>query len=251
MNNLEVTIDYVENAAVSINLPDKRIWIDINPEVLTPDFSCVRPEDWDIVKTDKKYAPTEVIFTHCHPDHYSEKRTHEISEIYPDVKIFLPAGPCTSGGFLKEINPEGQKAEYLTGAEYTYKDGELELYFFKTLHSYKVFETVPHYSLFIKYAGKCIFVSGDAKITDDVLINKLESTDIDLAIVNFPWVTMEKTRTVLRESVNPKHALLVHIPSADYNHSHYREITENGASHVDFCSVKLAMEPMKTFKFSL
>ena len=253
MDKLKVTIEFAENMAMCIKFPGKKIWIDINPHIDTPSFSYVKNDQWNIIKTDPKWAPpTEVFFTHLHADHYSDYRTEEISELFPEVPIISPFGFCFGGGKKYQQETEEIPGIRIHGYDdYVYESEGLKATFIRTVHSSKYFIDAPHRSILLEYGGKSVFISGDAHVTEPMLVDRLENMHVDLAIVNFPWITMEKTRSVLENYMAPSHVLLVHIPGPDHDFDGYRALTAGCTAYLKTPDVKSALTPMSTFEFML
>lgn len=248
---MKISVYYTVNMGMCIRTPGHNVWVDLFPDVKTPSFSKMEDKDWDRVKTDPALKPTEICQTHCHPDHYSFYRMAECATLFPDTKIMVPEGIALSsmGGHI--FTADDLPVTHINGSEYIYEEGGLRIRFLKTIHSTASFFNVPHYSIFLTQEYKNIFISGDAHLTEESLIEELALSRVDLAILNFPWTSISRGRYLTENVINPRHALFVHIPNIEDNADGYREAAENGASVLNVPDVRLAMTPYTEFTYDL
>ena len=248
---MKVTVYYSVNMGMCICTPGQRVWIDFFPDVKTPTFSKLENRDWDRLKNEPSLRPTEICQTHCHPDHYSFYRMAECTSLFPEARIFVPAGTALSSmnGYI--YTADDLPVTHISGNEYIYEERDLRIRFLKTIHSNAAFFDVPHYSIFLTQERKNIFISGDAHLTENSLIEELACTRTDLAILNFPWASISRGRDLTENVVNPRHVLLVHIPNEADNSEGYREAAENGAAMLNVPDVRLAMTPFTEFSYDL
>lgn len=248
---MKVTVYYTVNMGMCIRLPSHNVWIDAFPDMKTPAFSRMEDADWDRFKSDLSLKPTEILITHCHPDHYSHARMAECTALFPEAVSLVPAGTALSSMYGYVFTADDLPVTLITGNEYIYESGGLRIRMFRSIHSSKIYYGVPHYSVFLEQEGKTIFVSGDAHVTGEDLADELERTKIDLAILNFPWTSISRGREYTEQMIRPEHALFVHIPNAEDNNNGYREAAESGASLLDVPDIRLAMTPYTEFSYDL
>lgn len=249
---MKITIYYSVNMGMCVALPGHNVWVDAFPDYKTPSFSKMTDDEWEHMKRVKAVRPTEIIHTHCHPDHFSLERAEECAVLFPDAVFISPVSPVQSRETGLVVTPDHLPGIHVSGEEYTYTAGAgFSIRFVKTQHSSPRFANVPHYSIFIRCDGRSIFISGDARIHEDNFEGLFDSAGTDLAILNFPWASVSKGRELVKNVIRPKHVLLVHIPNAEDNIDHYREIAEGSADSLDVSDVKLALTPYTEFSYDL
>lgn len=242
------------NSGVCIIFPDrKKVWIDFVHDLKTPLWPTVSDEMWETIKGDSAlYPPDIVLFTHVHPDHYSKKKTGELLKDHPGTPVILPKGATYSSYFKREFSADDLSgADLVSGetAERTF--GDLTVLFTKSLHSGKEYVDTPHYCIELKYKGKSIFISGDAKLSSEELCDRLEFVKADLAVMNFPWASVSKGREILSDTLKPSHLLLVHLPDQKDDPFHYMDSAENGAGLLDLPDIRLMRRPFQKEVFDL
>ena len=80
-----------------------KIWIDALHDTLVPGFSILHIDQWEQMKRQEPFqSPDAIVFTHCHPDHYSRALTEEALMTWPQSRLILP-------------EPEFPQAEVLHG----------------------------------------------------------------------------------------------------------------------------------------
>lgn len=248
---MKISVYYTVNMGMCIRTPGHNVWVDIFPDIKTPAFSKMEDADWDRVKTDPAIKPTEILMTHCHPDHYSHSRMAECTALFPEAAMLVPAGTALSSinGYI--FTADDLPVTHVSGNEFIYEAGGLHIRMLKSEHSSEKYADVPHYSIFLTQEEKTIFISGDAHVTGEALYDELEKTKIDLAILNFPWTSLSRGRSLTEHVVAPEHVLFVHIPNAEDNNNGYREVAESGSSVLRVPDVRLAMTPYTEFSYDL
>jgi L-ascorbate metabolism protein UlaG (beta-lactamase superfamily) len=220
----EIKVTLSANAGVAIQIDKHRIWVDALHNEKQAGFSAVTPELYQkILSNDAFQAPSYICVTHCHPDHYSEAMVKEASKRWPTAQLCLPL----------------QKASKVT-------DGDLELEFIRLPHEGAQYADVLHYGILIGFGGKHILIPGDCETASPVLAQAIGERQIDLAILNFPWVTLSKGRTFLTQCLKPKHILLCHLPFEADDANGFRKSAERNAQLLPQMDVRLLSEPLQT-----
>ncbi len=219
MANIQVTLS--ANAGVSIQIHKHRIWVDVLHEDKQPGFSAVSRELFEkILASDAFMAPDYICVTHDHPDHYSRRLVARACELWPAAKL------CIAKPFKLE-------------------DGDLTLEFIRLPHEGAQYADVVHYGILITAAGKHILIPGDCETAAPALTQAVGKRQIDLAILNFPWVTLSKGRAFLQQ-IKPKHILLCHLPFEADDGNGFRKSAERNARLLPQMDVRLLSEPLQT-----
>ena len=193
---MKLTITLTANAGVFLRFGEKgpKIGIDALHDTKTPEFSCLSPEQvGEIFALLDGDAPDALLVTHDHPDHYSAELSERVMQRYKDCRVIKPWSA-----------PEKEKRSYeVKGAEIT----ALPL-----PHRFaERFPGVENYAFLIEYAGKSVFVSGDAEPLSDEMLKLSETLRPDAVLLPFLWVTFSKHRRVL-DAMAPKNTAFLHLP---------------------------------------
>ncbi len=192
-----MTITLTANAGVILELGGRRIWVDALHDRKTPPFSTVSATLWE--KMQEFPAPDYILYTHCHPDHYSENLTRSAQNRWPSAKIIAPEGP-----FFGQMS--------LT-------DGDLEIRFVPMPHEGEQYKYVVHYGIFLSVSGEKVLISGDCALGAE----ELAGEEADVLILDFPWLTTSKGREFMRKHFQNAEKVLVHLPFAEDDRFGYRK----------------------------
>lgn len=219
----EIKVTLSANAGVAIQIDKHRIWVDALHNEKQAGFSAVTPELYQEILSNAAFqSPDYICVTHCHPDHYSEEMVKEAVKRWPTARLCLP----------------------LRGA-YKVTDGDLELAFIRLPHEGAQYADVLHYGILIGCGGKHILIPGDCETASPVLSQAIGERQIDLAILNFPWVTLSKGRAFLTQLLKPKQILLCHLPFEADDLGGYRKSAQRNAQLLEM-DVRLLREPLQT-----
>lgn len=216
MNSTDTVITFSANAGVSIKMGGIVIWVDALHNEGHPSFSSLNDCMIKAIFEDEVLGtPNVIVYTHIHPDHYSEELTAQAMKTWPTAKLILPSDVSDK----QEVFIE-----------------DVKLRFIKLLHTGKEFKDVEHYGLIVKGGNQTLLISGDCELCDEKLRNEIQSEKIDIAIMNFPWVTLRKGRDVITSFIKPKHLIVVHLPFGEDDICGYLPATEKAIKHFDNAS---------------
>ncbi len=213
----ECNITLSANAGISLSLGGIRIWIDALHNEKTTLFSTVDEKLWERMKAHEAFQePDFIIFTHCHPDHYSYGMALEAKQLWPQATLLLPEKTFDGQMVLEE-----GKQFFWQGVRFR---------FFRLPHDGTGYEDVVNYGMLLSHGGFQVLVAGDAAIGCEALAEKLQGEKIDVAVLNFPWVTLRKGQRFIREVIQPESLVVVHLPFAEDDLEGFREATERAVS---------------------
>ena len=89
------------------------------------------------------------------------------------------------------------------------------LHFFRLPHEGKAYAQVPHYGLLLSQNRFRILIAGDCEVASPALRDTLAGQAVNLAILDFPWLTLPQGRAFVREVIRPEH-LLVYRKAAEW-----------------------------------
>lgn len=131
-----------------------------------------------------KRPPQLILITHQHPDHYSPQLVEQALRRYPDAILICPSreGKMGSKG--------------------------LELGWFPLPHRG---ENSANFGFLLSLDGKRIFTAGDGDPGAAETLHRCAVLQPDLALLNFPWLTLRSGRKAL-EALNCRQLVLFHLP---------------------------------------
>lgn len=231
MPDVKVTLS--ANAGVCIEVSGRKIWVDALYEGADVGFSRMSAAlQRQVLESDAFANPDHIVYTHCHVDHYSKTLANLAMKRWGRAKAYLP-----------EQELEGQIL--LTGDEMRFVDGDLTLRFLLLPHAGAQYAGVKLYGLVISLPGCNILLPGDCEVASPQLAKAIGDTKIDLAIVDFPWITLRGGRAFLEQYVRPDHLIGYHLPFAEDDKNGFR-ISAAKAVQSMAGDVRLLWEPMQT-----
>lgn len=188
------------NAGIALEMGGKHIWVDALHNTSVPGFSTLSEEQVELLwEAEPFQAPDMIVFTHCHPDHYSRRLAVEAAGRWPNAEVVLP-------------QPELPQQKLLWGDELVAALGELRLHFFALPHEKEEYADVPHYGLTVSDGQRTVLIAGDCAVNSPALAARLQSVQVDVALLDFPWVTLSQGRAFIEEYIHPKHLVVYHLP---------------------------------------
>ncbi len=222
------------NAGIALQLGSLRLWADALHRRKVPGFSTVTPSLWEALTAHPDFAAPDIIFyTHCHPDHFSRTLTLQAMERWPNAKPILPQQV-----FQNQLLLSGRR-ERLKLPDYTFD-------FLRLSHEGAQYAHVAHYGCIIQHQGFRVLIPGDCALCAPELAAFLaEDGPIDLALLDFPWVTLRKGREFIQKHIRPKTLLVYHLPFLDDDLYGYRKAAVKYAAQLESVDVRLLMEPFQ------
>ena len=198
---MSIRVTLSANAGVAIEIGGIRIWVDALHDVQVPGFSTLRTQRLRQLWTAEAFqSPDVIVYTHCHPDHYSQQLTAEAHLRWPKARLILP-------------QKEFAEQELVSGDGYTAVVEDVVLHFCRLPHESQHYTIdVPHYGLTITHGTEAILLPGDCAVASPALLPLIARQHFRLALLNFPWITHPKNRAFVDEILRPKHLLLCHLP---------------------------------------
>lgn len=204
------------NAGFALQLGNKRILVDaFGTNAGEFDGLDERLKE-EVFRAPSFINPDLVLFTHCHPDHFSYDYTKEFLERYPNCKLFLP-----EKHFDNQVLIEGSKQSFV------FED--IEITFYDTPHEKEEVLGVPHYVIEIKYEGKSILFTGDCAVACDKFCSLFNGKIIDVFVIDFPWITLNNPLNYVKNILKPKNLLVCHLPWKDPD-NRYLNVTKKVVS---------------------
>jgi L-ascorbate metabolism protein UlaG (beta-lactamase superfamily) len=230
MSFCQVTLS--ANAGVSLELGPARVWVDALHDRRVPEFSTLTPELLEQLWANPHFCAPDLIFcTHLHPDHYAPELLAEARRRWPSALTALPS-------------PEG--GLFLTGERQQVCCAGLVLTFQRLTHEGSEYADVAHYGCRIDDGGFRTLIAGDCALCNPKLA-ELADGGVELAILNFPWVTLPRGRAFVERFLHPHHLVVCHLPFARDDRWGYRRAALRAAAQLpEGCDVRVLLEPFQT-----
>ena len=222
-----LTVTLSANAGMSLEFGDHRILIDALHNQKVPGFSTVdKFLQGKMLHCPAFQNPELMVYTHCHPDHYSEELTAAAMQMYPSAKLLVPKAPF---------------------AQQLWEFGDLKLKFLRLPHEGAQYADVIHYGILLSWQNKHILIPGDCETASPILAETVEDLPIDVAILNFPWLTLKKGREFVSTWLRPKHEIVCHLPFAADDTNGFRQSAHAVAAE----NVSILDAPLQTVTIEL
>jgi hypothetical protein len=222
------------NAGVILTIGDIVLMIDALHGEKMPGFSTVPPDVlsrvWNkfLIRT-----PTVILATHVHPDHVSAALWDEARLRWPACFFLSPGCPLKGTIVLKEpwhhITCMGINIDTM-----------------RLPHEGSAYDTVVNYGYFLDVGGFTVLIPGDCAIDATPKISELiAGRHVDLALLNFPWVTLSEPRAFVQETIAPSHLALFHLPFIEDDSEGYRPAAFMAAKELSGVDVWVLSEPFQ------
>ena len=202
------------------------VWADALHDEKVPGFSTVTPSLWTAMRSHPAFAaPDLLFFTHCHPDHFSQWMAREALDLWPQAKIILPENRFPEQALL-------------SGRRERVRLPNLTLDFIRLTHEGPRYADKPHYGCILESRGFRVLITGDCKLCAPELAEFLaEDGPVDLAILDFPWMTLPRGRRFVQE--------VCHLPFSGDDIYGYRAAALKSAPLLEDVDVRLLLEPLQ------
>ncbi len=232
----KLTVTLSANAGVAIAFGGSRVWVDALHSENAGGFSTIDSElQRKMCACPAFFNPDAILTTHCHGDHFSREMTLAAMQIWPRAKVLLP-----------EQQIEGQIL--VSGDVFEYRAGELMVRFLRLPHEGEKYANVTHYGILLSHGGKNVLLSGDCRRCAPELEQAIRGQNIDVAILDFPWLTLKKGREFIAEYISPRRCIGYHLPFEIDDCNGYRQSAQKAAEEMD---ALLLMDPLQTIELEI
>lgn len=227
------------NTGGALSLGPFRIWYDALHRRKVPSFSTLSPALLEAVEADPAFsAPDMIYFSHCHPDHFSRSLLISALERWPTAHAVLP----------EQMLPN---QVLLTGRTVDFSSGDLHLRFRRLLHEGAQYAQLPHYGCLLQYRDYRVLLTGDCAVACDDLAELIDGAPIDVALLNFPWLTLPRGRAAISDWIRPRHLLIGHLPFQEDDRWGYRPAAQRAMDKLPaVADIRLLLEPLQREEFS-
>ena len=232
------TFTFSANTGGVLRLGPARVWYDALHRRKVPSFSTLSPELLAQVEAHPDFAAPDVIFhSHCHPDHFSRTLLTDAAARWPRARVFLPE-PLLPDQVLLE------------GETLICSLGELHLRFRRLPHEGAQYADTSNYGCLLRYGDYRVLLTGDCALASPALAELIAGEPVDLALLNFPWLTLPRGRAAISELVRPRHLLIGPLPVSEDDRWGYRRAARRAAEKLPSVpDIRLLLEPLQKEEF--
>jgi len=237
------TILFTANAGFFVSVNGISLTVDAFPKVADRGFSalsedhlrqfCQHPDLHDV-----RY----VIATHDHNDHYSREWNEQFLYHHPQARFI---GAVAENSAPQTAGHSAASPILLHGDHPTYYLPGITLEFLQLPHEGAEFAEVSNYGCLVTFTGSApcrVLFLGDAKPADPAIAQWLGSRSVDLAMLNFPWITLPKGRQFIQEHLPHAKIGVIHLPYEKEDRNHYVAAARNAAMQLSVPAIKLFTE---------
>lgn len=207
----DIRVITTENAGAVLYLGGLCIWADVLNEENPDGYEVLSEAHFQRLLQDPAFRPDLLLFTHRHPDHFSEKRLTKTLEVFPDVLVFI-------GGDTKNVPS-------------SFDDGPVRISVIPLPHDGKAYSDVENDAFLLESYEGAVLIAGDCPVACPELLRAIQKWSsrgaetsvrkLDLALLNFPWLSLGKGRKALF-SMDPGRVLFYHLPAPENDVFGYR-----------------------------
>ena len=233
MTPFDITL--TANAGVMLRSGKTKLFCDALHRHKTENFSALSPEmQAKMISSADFFGVEAMIFTHKHPDHYSKTLISAAKKLLPDAALISPA-------------PDFADQILLTDERHHIRLKDFELDFIRLTHEGAQFVDVANYGFLLSVCDKNILITGDSHIAEPKIADWLAGRNVDLALLNFPWLTLRRGREFIADVIKPHQVMFYHIPFVQDDRCGFREACKKSIPLLDKCfSPLLLTEPFQT-----
>ena len=220
-----ISVTLSANAGVVIDIGGRRIWVDALHRCKQKGFSTLTPAmQQQMMEQEAFFHPECIAYTHCHPDHYSDRLTKAALKLWPESWMMIPHKTWRN--------------------EHCVVSGDLLLRFIRLPHEGVQYADVLHYGLIICYHGRNILIPGDCEVASHALLDAVGNMPIHLMLLDFPWITLRRGAEFLKAHYPDVPKIVYHLPFEEDDTMGYRTVTQRRL--VDFPEAQMLCEPFQT-----
>lgn len=210
-------VTHIANAGVLIVYKDIKLLIDGIHKVHTPPFESVKDDMLNkIIRGDDPIGQIDIaLFTHDHQDHFDLASTKKFVEMNNKVLVVGPKSLCTQ--LRQVLLGDKDRSRIITsdlaGVPIDYGDG-ISIKSISIPHEGKKYLDVENIGFLIDLYGIKVLHLGDAALTEMANSRFRVLTDqVDVALLNFPFVTLGRGRQIISEVIRPGKVYVLHLPN--------------------------------------
>ena len=237
---MEIELIFTANAGVILEMDGICIAVDAFHNQRALPFSTL-PKDLlhTLAETGILGKLDALFFSHTHADHYGQTAMEQVLQYAQNAALLAP-------------EPIAPQQILLQGpaVHITLPDGKLDAV--RLVHDGPEYREVPLYGLMLTLRNQRILFPGDS--TDHTGVRQMtQGRPVDVAVLNFPWITLPGNRRFVEQELAPRHLILTHLPYPDDDTEGFISATRKAAEKltgipdIRLLTCPLQKEPLSCF----
>lgn len=207
----------IANAGVLISYKHRKILIDGIHREPTPPFESVQSDLLErVIEGQDPFAVVDIaLFTHDHKDHFDLSSTIRFIEKNEKVLVYGPEKLCIKLRNRLQNDFDRRRVIHadISGTSREFGEG-IRIRSLSIPHEGKQYSDVVNIAYKVELFGIKILHLGDAALNAMASTNyKVLTDDVDLALLNFPFLTLERGRQIISEVIQPQKVYVLHLPN--------------------------------------
>ena len=264
------TVLFTANAGFILSVNGISLAVDAFPRTADRGFSALSEDHLQQLCQCPDLADIRyVVVTHDHNDHYSKSGNEAFLGCHPQAR-FIGAVAETHAPKARPAQNDLSLADssiLLHGDHPTYYFPGITFEFLRLPHEGAEFAHVANYGCLVTFAGTysqnshanlshrkapgpCrILFAGDASLADPAIAQWIGGRSIDLALLNFPWITLPKGRQFIQEYLPHTKIGGIHLPYEKEDRNHYVAAARKAVAQVNSHAITLFTEYGQELRF--
>ncbi|MDT8902559.1 MBL fold metallo-hydrolase [Anaeroselena agilis] len=161
-----------------------------------------------------------VLFTHCHPDHFTAWCTEAFLENNRVKGLLMPDRQTADLVSLRQAALRRAERTWLLDLPLGVRETiplqeDISLTVFRSHHAGKQYAEIENFCYLLDFAGRKVFIIGDGDYDAAYFARMLAGETIETAFVNPLFINLAEGREVLAQAVKPARVVVYHIPFVD------------------------------------
>lgn len=210
-----ISVQYIANAGAAVMYKGKGIMIDGLHKVKVAPYETV--DDITLNKLMNIKEPFGfidiILVTHNHKDHFDARTTIRFMEVNKEVSLYGPEAVCIE--LLKRTNvPQIIHRIHCIGSESVTVEEGIVITGVVIAHEGRQYSGVQNLGYIVDFYDKRLVHLGDSKVNRHEYVEIKEMfSEIDIAMLNFPFVTLDQGRRIVCDCIRPSKLYIFHLPT--------------------------------------
>lgn len=170
-----------------------------------------------------------LLFTHCHPDHFSAELTEKYLSQHQLKGLLLPDRQTLGFTALREVARHQSDRTWLLDLPLGEKkrielEPDVAVTVFRSKHAGLHYVDVENFCYLLNLGGRQVFMIADADYDADYFSQILAGEKIEIALVNPLFLNKSAGREVITKALKPDQIVVYHIPFTEHDGHGFRKL---------------------------